>query len=296
MGYLLIAISLVAGATKGYCGKMTSGYVNKYSDAMFANLIRMILCILIGFLMIAFSFDIPKLAITKKVFFITLLSGITTSGFVVFWLVSVKRGAYMMLDVFLMLGVMIPLIGSSIKYNETIRPVQWIGLVILFVSVIIMCSYNNSIKSKMSLSSLLLLIACGISNGLVDFSQKLFVKEASQTPISVFNFYTYLFSAIVLAVFYFIFKKQEKSNGEKADILHIFGYITIMSICLFAYSYFKTKAANYLPSAQIYPLSQGLGLIISSFMSALLFHEKLTAKCITGIAMSFVALIFINVL
>ena len=34
MGYLFLAIALFAGATKGYCGKMTSGYVNEYKDAI----------------------------------------------------------------------------------------------------------------------------------------------------------------------------------------------------------------------------------------------------------------------
>ena len=37
MGYLFLAISLLAGAAKGYCGKMTSGYVQGYKDAMFAR-------------------------------------------------------------------------------------------------------------------------------------------------------------------------------------------------------------------------------------------------------------------
>ena len=51
MGYLFLAIALLAGATKGYCGKMTSGYVNEYKDAMLANTIRMVFCVLIGFIM-----------------------------------------------------------------------------------------------------------------------------------------------------------------------------------------------------------------------------------------------------
>lgn len=47
------------------------------------------------------------LAVDAKTLAITALSGVTTSLFVVFWLISVKRGAYMMLDVFLMMGVIV---------------------------------------------------------------------------------------------------------------------------------------------------------------------------------------------
>ena len=296
MGYLFLALALAASATKGYCGKQPSGYVNEYKDAMLANTIRMAFCIIIGFIMIAVQGNVGLLKISPTMLLITALSGITTSVFVVCWLISVKKGAYMMLDAFLMLGVMVPLLGSSIMFDEKIKLTQWAGLAILLVAVLIMCSYNNSIKEKMSPSSFALLVICGAANGLTDFSQKLFVKLCTDSTSAVFNFYTYVFSAAVLIVCYFIFKGKSGGNDTKSNFKPIFIYIMIMSVCLFAYSYFKTNAANYLSSAQLYPLSQGAGLIISSVMSATLFREKLTLKCIIGLALSFAALIIINVL
>lgn len=197
-----------------------------------------------------------------------------------------------------MLGVLVPLLAGQLFFDESIKTTQWIGIGILFVAVYIMCSYNNSIKGKMSISSFGLLIVCGLANGLTDFSQKLFVKMAGDTPIAIYNFYTYIFSAVILLVFYFVFSKVENVEGEKksSGIKQIFGYILVMSICLFANSYFKTMAAGYLDSAQLYPLNQGASLIISSVMSATLFREKLTLKCVIGLLISFVGLIVLNVL
>ena len=298
MGYLFLAISLLAGAAKGYCGKMTSGYVQGYKDAMFANTIRMIFCILIGLGMILLDGSINDIVPSASLLAVSALSGITTSVFVVCWLISVKKGAYMMLDVFLMLGVLVPLLAGKLFFDEFIKTTQWIGIGILFIAVYIMCSYNNSIKGKMSIVSLVLLIVCGVANGLTDFSQKLFMKMAEDTPIAIFNFYTYIFSALTLLVFYCVFNKVEKVDGEKksSGIKQIFGYILVMSICLFANSYFKTKAAGFLDSAQLYPLNQGMALMLSSAMSAVLFHERLTVKCILGLVISFAGLIIINVL
>ena len=48
MGYIFLAIAIFSGTVKGYCGKRTSGFVEGYKDAMLANLIRMIICIIIG--------------------------------------------------------------------------------------------------------------------------------------------------------------------------------------------------------------------------------------------------------
>ena len=295
MGYLFLVFALLAGVTKGYCGKKTSGFLSGFRDSMMANMIRMGLCIVIGFLIVLFGSDLQALAPSGKLLLISALSGVFTSVFVVSWLVSVKKSAYMMLDVFLMLGVLIPLLASSIFFRERIDLTQWIGIAILFVAVIIMCSYNNSIKEKLTLPALLLLIACGAANGIADFSQKLFVKQLPEVPASVFNFYTYVFAAITLVIAYLLMKPQGQETG-KANFKKVAGYILVMAICLFANSFFKTLAANHLDSILLYPLNQGAALILSSAMSALLFKEKLTAKCIIGLVIAFVSLIIINVL
>lgn len=296
MGYLFLTLALAAGAIKGYCGKRTSGYVNEYKDAMLANTLRMGFCIIIGFVMIAAQGDIPLLKISPLMLAICAMSGITTSIFVVSWLVSVKKGAYMMLDVFLMLGVIIPLIGSKVMFGEMIKPTQWVGLAVLLCAVFIMCSYNNSIKEKISISSFILLLICGVANGLTDFSQKLFVKLCDGSSNAVFNFYTYVFSAIVLLICFTVVKTKSGKGAAKVNFRPIFIYILIMSVCLFANSYFKTTAAHFLDSAQLYPLTQGTSLMLSSIMSAVFFKEKLKAKCIIGLVMAFAALIIINVL
>lgn len=295
MGYLFLLIALLAGVTKGYCGKKTSGYTNSLRDATLANIIRMMLCILIGFLLIIITGDLKKLIPSRDMLLISLLCGASTAVFVVTWLISVKKGAYMMLDIFLMLGVLIPLIASNFFFNEVIKPSQWIGIVILLVAVGIMCSYNNSIKAKITPFSLVLLIICGIANGIADFSQKLFAKCILDGSAAVFNFYTYVFAALILIVSVFVTGKTELTGGE-LNIKKFFSYILIMAFCLFANSYFKTLASGYLNAVLLYPLNQGCSLILSAIMSAVLFKEKITIKAVIGIFTAFIGLLIINLL
>ncbi len=295
MSYLFLLIALFAGATKGYCGKKTSGYVNEYTDAMLANSLRMFLCIVIGFVMLIISNGIHGFKMDCKTLSITLVSGLANSAFIVLWLIAVKKGAYMMLDVFCTIGILIPMIGCAILFNESITVRHIAGIAILLIAVCIMCSYNNSIKHKITARSLCLLLFCGISNGVSDFSQKLFIKMSEGVSVATFNFYTYLFSGIILLGCYFAFS-YSSTNGKKTDIRPIFAYILIMSVCLFLYSYFKTVAAKYLSAAELYPLAQGGALILSTIMSAAFFHERINAKCIIGVVMTFLALFIINVL
>lgn len=298
MGYLFLLIALLCGATKGFCGKKTSGYVEGFADAMLANTVRMVFCIAIGAVMMLLAGDTSYFVPERRLLLLSALSGISTSVFVVSWLVAVKKGAYMMLDVFLMLGVLVPTLASYALFGEPIRINQWIGMAVVFVAVLIMCSYNNSIKEKITPASMLLLVVCGLSNGITDFSQKCFVKTAPEVPVSAFNFYTYIFSAITLLICYIVLNHRASQKEEKKEspLKHIIGYVLLMSLCLFLNSYFKTLAAAHLDSAQLYPLNQGAALILSSVMAAVFFKEKLTMKAIIGLVIAFVGLLIINVL
>lgn len=296
MGYLFLALALAAGLTKGYCGKKTSGYTSRVTDAMAVNTVRMVLCIVIGFLLLVLNGQVALLRPTASLIAIAALSGITTAAFVVSWLMAVRKGAYMMVEVFLMLGVLIPLLGGLFFLREPVRPVQWIGFLILLGATWVMCSYSSDQNGKVTFSTVLLLVFCGASSGLADLSQKLFVRTASGLPVSVFHFYTYVFAAMVLLPILLLMRKKEAPGVTKAFPRKLFGYILLMAVCLFANSFFKTLAAGQLNAAELYPLNQGAALVLSSIMSAVVFKEKLTGKAILGILLSFVGLIFINLL
>lgn len=291
MGYLFLALSLLTGITKGYCGKMTGNIVNGFKDAALANAVRMLICIIIGFVIALVSK--ADFRCSAAAAWICILSGTATAVFVATWLVIVKKGAYMMIDVFIMLGTLIPVLFSVFLLKETVGIFRIIGIAVIVAAVLIMCSYNNSIKEKINVRSLILLIVCGSASGFSDLSQKLLVTVAPETSISVFNLYTYIISAIILFGFFLLIKNNEKeSSGE--NIKKAVPYVVIMAICLFATTFFRTMAAKYLSAAVLYPLSQGLALILSACMSVVFFKERLNSKGITGICTAAVGIIILN--
>ncbi len=296
MGYLFLTVSLLAGAIKGFCGKKTSGFVKGYNGAFLMNSIRMLLCILFGFCLILLEGNASFMIPTSKLLLVSALSGLTSAAFVVFWLISVRSGAYMMLDVFNMLGIFVPMILSRIFFSEEIRTNQWLGSIVLVIACIIMCSYNNSIKKKLNFSSLILLILCCLSNGLTDFSYTLFDKALPNVPKSVFSLYSYIFASTVLLLCFFFSRKSTSSQEKKDIVKKTSGYIIVMAVCLFLNTYFKSIAVPHLPTAVIYPLNQGAALILSTVMASLFFGEKLTAKCISGLITAFAGLLIINVI
>ena len=299
MGYLFLSLALAAGVIKGYCGKRTGNAIAHSSDSMVMNGLRMGLCIIIGFALLLLQGEVSALAGDTALVWIALLSGVSTAAFVVAWLLSIRSGAYMMVEVFLLIGVIVPITLCRVFLNEPITLRQVLAICILVVAVYIMCTYNASVKGKLKPRAIVVLFLCGLGNGFADFSQKLFVKARPEASIAVFNLYTYLFAGAVLLIACIVFRRADQKAGAQlraplAVIKPIWIYVLIMAACLFAYSFFKTRAAGYLDAVQLYPLSQGASVLLSLLMSSLLFGEKINLRCIIGVVLSFAALLMIN--
>ncbi|MBE6554241.1 MAG: hypothetical protein E7666_07865 [Ruminococcaceae bacterium] len=294
MGYLFLSLALFAGAAKGFCGKKISGFAQNTTSAVLLNLFRMLLCVAFSTLLLFVMGDATALVLTKQVVIASAVSGIATALFVVSWLLAVRKSAYMMLDVFLMLGTLIPMLLSLFIFSEPIGIRQWIGFGVLLVAAYIMCSYNNSIKPALTPSSFFLLILCGAANGIADASQKVFVRTAPDVPISIFNLYTYIIAALALALFFVLSPNKERVGFQKGHTRVALVYLLMMAVALTANSYFKTTAALYLDSARLYPINQAASLILSTLMATFFFKERLTAKAGVGIVLSFVALMLTN--
>ena len=160
-----------------------------------------------------------------------------------------------------------------------------------------MCSYSNTSIGKITFKSVMILLLTGIANGLCGFSQKLFVYNNSEVSNAAFNFYTYVFAAVTIVMCFVLIKENHQEEGHSKKLIKsTIVYIGIMAIFLFANSYFMTLAAKKLESALMYPLNQGAALILSTLMAVVFFREKLNAKCILGMGLTFAALLVINIL
>lgn len=291
MGYIYTVISVLLGATKGYCGKTGSRYMQRGNDAVLLNTFRMLICSVIGFFLI-WRGGSAMLIQSRNEAGIVLLSAVSTSLFVISWMLCAKVDAYVLLDVFLLIGTVIPITVCSLLFKEKIRINQIIAICILLIAIYLLYGFNTQLKGKMTAKSFLLLLFCGAMNGFTDLSQKLYIKTTAAPDIARFQFYTYLLSFAVLLITYFCTGKTDAPKNPYMRKMLL--YVLIMAVCLFGCSYFKTLAAGLLDSAQLYPLSQGLALILSSLMSVFLFNEKLSKRAIFGLIFAFISLLILN--
>ncbi len=292
MGYLCVLIAMLAGASKGFVGKKISGRVTTHGQSAYVNSIRMLICIPISLVSLFLEVFRNSFVLDWNALFCGALSGVFMSVFLVTWMLAIRHGAFMLISVAQMFGVVIAVICSFLLFKEKVLPRQLAAIVILVVSVLIMASYSASIKGKLRLKAIVLLALCGVSSGLYDFSLKMFTHY-SASSISVLNLITYTLSAIGLSLLSCFSYKNEPFD-KKVLLKQTICPVMIMSICLFINSYFKAMANNFLPATVIYPISQAGGLILSTLMSSLFFKEKITARCVVGVILAFVAVLLLK--
>lgn len=300
IGYLYLSLALFAGITKGFCGKKVSGSMQNFKDCLFINAVRMLFCTLIGIVFVVIDGDWSFYQLSFDRLGVYLLSAFGMSIFCVCWMYAYKQDAYVFLNIFTMLSSIITCFLSVIVYRETVQWNEWVGIAILLFAVICMSKYNEGLKGKLSWKSWLILIIGCSGCAVADFSQKIFVTSINGS-VATFNFFTYAFGLALLLITYGIAfgfnsqKKMVKITSNLKDKRYIFAYFA-MSLFLFLNTTFKTMAARWLSSAQIYPVLQGANLILSGLMAHFIFKEKLNSRAIIGMVCAFSGLIFMNVL
>lgn len=301
MGYLFLSLALGGNILKAFCGKKTSSFMKTVSDAFSFSSIRLGLSALFGiFFMIP---DLLKNGLGLLAFDIELLptfllSAVANVGMVITWLIVVRSGVLVLLDVSALCGLLLPLILSQIFYAENIETNHIIGLILLFAAALLIASYNNSIKTKLNPKSILLLLGFAISNGFIDFSQKIFRKQTQTVPSSVFNFYTLLIAFAILFIISIILNANRKdTENSKLQInpkalLHI----SLMAVGLCVVTLFKTLAAGELNAALVFPFFQGTVIISNAILGAVCFKEKLSFKSVLGLILITAGLLIMNLL
>lgn len=305
LGLLFISISILGGTIKGFCGKNLGTYAHSITDSAKLNCVRMIFCTIVSFIVIIFQGNLKYITSVNTVtLIISMFASAFSCIFIISWLMAVNGSAYMLVSVFLNLGVIVPISLSAIFFRQPITVKEIIGIAILLVAIWFMLGYNKGLNSKFTIKDFIMLLVCGISNGLCDFfigntktlgeilnsSLSLESKEVNATA---FNFYMYIFSFVLLLGYTFFSSKTTHKAQTKIN-KKIIIYLVLMAIFLFVNSYFKSLAGELLSPTQLFPINTGGNLVLASIMASIMFKEKPTVKSIIGIVLTFVALFFLN--
>ncbi|UJF15996.1 GRP family sugar transporter [Jeotgalibaca sp. MA1X17-3] len=181
------------------------------------------------------------------------------------------------------LGILIPMIFSIVIWKEFPSVIQWIGIILSLVSILIVNLSQKSLEKFDVKPTIIFLFVFG---GMAEFSSKIYQKYALNDYKDVFLFAIF-FTAFLVSIFYTV---KEKRKITKKDILTGF----VVGIPNLFSSYFLILSLATLKTSVVFPIYSAASIVLINIGGYFLFKEKITRKNQVAIVLTVLALILIN--
>jgi multidrug transporter EmrE-like cation transporter len=197
---------------------------------------------------------------------------------------SVKKNGASLSGTFGKLGILIPMCMSIILWDEYPTPLQWAGIILSILSIIIVnVSFNKKSLSSVNFTLILLFFF----GGMAEFSNKIFQKYSLIEYKDVFLFFVFFISFLISL--YSTLKSKSRVSAKDLIIGFLVGIPNLFS------SFFLILALNTVKTSVAFPIYSASSIVLISLGSFIIFKEKLQKKDMTAIIITIVALIIINI-
>lgn len=212
----------------------------------------------------------------------TIFGGFFFMSFV-YYQKSVKENGVGISGTFAKLGILIPMIFSIIIWREYPTIIQWIGIFLALISIILV---NMSLKGLTKFSFEPAIIFLFLFGGLAEFSNKIYQKYALNEFKSVFLFFIFFVAFLVST----LYAKKKKVIIKKKDVLIGF----LVGIPNLFSSYFLILSLDSLNTSVAFPIFSAGSIILISLGGFFIFKEEISSKNKLAIGLTLIALILIN--
>lgn len=196
---------------------------------------------------------------------------------------SVKENGVGLSGTFSKLGILIPMIFSIFIWHEYPTGVQWFGIILSLVSIVMV---NLSVESvqKFSLNKTILFLF--ILGGFAEFSNKIYQQYALSQYKDVFLFTVFL-SAFLIS---FLHAQKKQTEWPLREVLTGFavGVPNLFS------SYFLILSLDTLSTSVAFPIFSAGSIVFINIGGFFIFREKIMPKNKIAIGLVVIALILIN--
>jgi len=190
-------------------------------------------------------------------------------------------------------GMIIPCVIGHFFWSEPIRIPAAIGMILAVFSAVLL---KDAPQQKMHYHGLLYGGIVFVTSGGVMICQKLMGLYFFESSISAYNFYAFMVSAMIVGLLMKMKKREEKNATYSIEKIKrkILLCAAGSGISLGMINLVMTKMAGKIPSVILFPLFNGLGVILVCFGSAIVFSEKITPKKAVGLFIGLIGLFLVN--
>lgn len=184
-------------------------------------------------------------------------------------------------------GMIVPCIIGHFLWEEHLSLVSVFGIILAICSIALLKDTQKSTK-KFEFVGVIIGIIIFFTSGAVMVTQKAMSIYFKEQSVSAYNYYSFLVAFLILV----IISKPHIEIKARAKAIYPFAIGSALSLCII--SLVMTLLAGKVPSVVLFPLFNGLGIIIVCFGSKFLFKERITVKKLIGIIVGVLGLCLVN--
>lgn len=201
-------------------------------------------------------------------------------------------------------GMILPCIIGHFFWHEKLTVFSSIGILLAITSIVLLKSVKST-EQKFDTKGAIYGAIIFLSSAGVMITQKLMGVYFVTENVGAYNFYSF-FVAFLLV--FCIMKRKEvistKSNKKVCDsithsipkdkrLIIVCAFLSAVSLSII--SFVMTSLSGVVPSVILFPLFNGLGIILVCIGSVFSFKEKLTPMKIVGLMLGIFGLYLINI-
>ena len=216
--------------------------------------------------------------------FIGVFGGIFFFLAFIFYQKSVKDEGVGLAGTFAKLGILIPMILAIFIWNELPESLQWLGIFLALVAIVIVnMPFNKNWKQALKWT----LISLFIFGGLAEFSNKFFQYYGRVYEKNLFLFSVFTTAFVISAVYVLI--KDYRIRTKEFMIGIFVGIPNLFS------SFFLINALDQLKTAVVFPIFSAGSIVVISMGGYFLYGETLNRREKVAIVLTIIALVMINI-
>ncbi|MBO4594112.1 MAG: EamA family transporter [Clostridia bacterium] len=203
---------------------------------------------------------------------------------------AMKIGSMSTMSLLNLYGMVIPAIAGPIFWAESFGILQIVGLIAMIVSIFFFKepSTNDNNAGKLQI---FLCIACFLMSGSAGLMEKIHQSTYGRAERSEFLAIAYSTMLLISVIIFFITKKNSQVPLRNKKNFIITGILS--GLITGGYSFVNLYLAGNLDTLIYYPVANGGALLLTVFISVLLFHEKPTTKKIIGFVLGLISVVLL---
>ena len=224
------------------------------------------------------------------------------------WILTSQYLSMTLIEEICMLGTLVlPLFLAPYLYHgDSVSTVQWIGAILILVSILFFAKKGQRKNGKAGLRSILMLVICALGATVAAISKKLYSFYIVEAGLGSIEFFTFVSFCSVFVIFALLFpicyrieavRLSANAGNERVRVKlpyrRVWHFILIAATGLYVTEFF-IATASALPSAIYYPASKAIAVLGTFLLDTVVFKDKITLKKTIGLALLLVAIVLIN--